>query len=372
MISSHSHLKIYIQWLVYKVYVILEMLDVAVPHDFIMHIQYLSLQVMRCVQCITVQQFIHYSSPYRWNATMQQLNLMLEVRAEIGRGAFGSVYEVIRKGNSTNCAAKVLHQFHMTRSSAVAKQRFETEYDILSKMCHPNVVQFLGLLFDHKGDPILLMELLEQSLTSFLGDNELPPNVPYYTQVIIIHDIAQALAYLQTQGIVHRDLSSNNILLIGNGAKAKVADFGMAKLMCLSENSQAGNTACPGTELYMPPEAKYSGPWGPVFGHKGDVYSLGVNIVQLLFKESIPLSDEWRHLEYPDHLKPLHEIAERCLNHYECNRPTAADICYDAIQLKDSPHFKVSKMKKKMEPQIIREQEERIQQLEAELQQQPC
>ena len=294
---------------------------------------------------------------------------VLQVHDIIGSGVFGSVYKVTDTRYGTTCAAKVLHQFNTTWSHinpAVAKQRFKTEYVTLRKIGHPNVVQFLDLLFDHKGDPILLMELIDQSLTSFLGDNELPPNVPYYIQVTITHDIAQALAYLLTQDIVHRDLSSNNILLMGNGAKAIVADLGMAKLMCLSENSQAGNTACPGTELYMPPEAKCV--W-PRFGHKGDVYSLGVIIVQLLFKAPNPIPGEWRHLAHSYHLNPLRKIAERCLNHDERHRPTALDIRYDAIQLKDSPNFEVSKMKKKMEPQIIREQEERIQQLEAELQQ---
>ena len=64
-----------------------------------------------------------------------------------------------------------------------------------------------------------------------------------------------ALSFLHSNGIVHRDLSSNNVLLMGN-IRAKVTDFGMVKLGDL--NPQATRytlTMCPGTDVYMPPEA---------------------------------------------------------------------------------------------------------------------
>ncbi len=72
------------------------------------------------------------------------------------------------------------------------------------------------------------MELMDMSLTSFL---ESPPAIPpFHTQVNICHDIAMALSFLHSHGIIHRDLSSNNILMIGD-RRAKVTDFGMAKLI---------------------------------------------------------------------------------------------------------------------------------------------
>ena len=72
------------------------------------------------------------------------------------------------------------------------------------------------------------MELMDESLTSYL---ERPPNhlpLPLHVQVDIGHDVTQALSHLHNHGILHRDLSSNNVLLIGN-RRAKVTDFGMAK-----------------------------------------------------------------------------------------------------------------------------------------------
>jgi serine/threonine-protein kinase TNNI3K len=58
------------------------------------------------------------------------------------------------------------------------------------------------------------MELMDDSLTHFLESSPRP--IPYHIQVNICHDITLALSFLHSNGIVHRDLSSNNVLLIGN------------------------------------------------------------------------------------------------------------------------------------------------------------
>ena len=80
-------------------------------------------------------------------------------------------------------------------------------------------------------------------------------SIPYHVQVDLLHDIALALTFLHANGIIHRDLSSNNVLLISN-VRAKVTDFGTAKLGDLNPRvSHLTFTMCPGTDVYMPPEA---------------------------------------------------------------------------------------------------------------------
>ena len=69
------------------------------------------------------------------------------------------------------------------------------------------------------------MELMDESLTKFLERPESTGPLPYHSQLNICHDVALALAYLHSNGIIHRDLSSNNVLLIGEGSRAKVTDF---------------------------------------------------------------------------------------------------------------------------------------------------
>ena len=77
-------------------------------------------------------------------------------------------------------------------------------------------------------------------------------SLAYYVQVDICYDLASAVAYLHSNDIIHRDLFSNNVLMIA-GRRAKVTDFGMSKLA-----GAAPNTAllqCPETLAYLPPEA---------------------------------------------------------------------------------------------------------------------
>ena len=102
------------------------------------------------------------------------------------------------------------------------------------------------------------MELMDESLTGFL--ERAVTSIPYHVQLNITHDIALALAYLHGNNIIHRDLSSNNILLRG-GSQTKVTDFGMSKMIeansCMSHSKI---TQCPGTPVFMPPEALRSKP----------------------------------------------------------------------------------------------------------------
>ena len=85
---------------------------------------------------------------------------------------------------------------------------------------------------------------MDDSLTHFLeaATQQIP-------QVNICHDISMALTFLYTNGIVHRDLSSNNVLLISN-VRAKVTDFGMAKLGDINPRaSRLTFTMCPGADV---------------------------------------------------------------------------------------------------------------------------
>ena len=95
------------------------------------------------------------------------------------------------------------------------------------------------------------MELLDESLTKTLECSQ--KSLTYFLQVDICHDIALAVAYLHFSDIIHRDLSSNNVLIMAKG-RAKVTDFGMSKLAGAAP-TMTPLTMCPGTLAYMTPEA---------------------------------------------------------------------------------------------------------------------
>ena len=161
-------------------------------------------------------------------------------------------------------------------------RRFEQECDFLSTIRHPNIVQYLCLYRNpDTGLPALLMELMDDSLTHFLESSTQP--IPYHIQVNICHDITLALSFLHSNSIVHRDLSSNNVLLIGNAVRAKVTDFGMASLG--DQNPRATHhtfTMCPGTDVFMPLEAVQD---KPVYTEKIDCFSFGVITLQILTRQ---------------------------------------------------------------------------------------
>ena len=204
----------------------------------------------------------------------------------LGMGSYGKVCKT--KCDDLLCAAKLLHEtlFDPTTHRLIVSQkehrlpvrRFEQECEFMSTIRHPNIVQYLGIYQDPDTRLlVLLMELMDDSLIHFLESS--PQLIPYHIQVKICHDITLALSFLHSNDIVHRDLSSNNVLLIGN-VRAKVTDFGMARLGDFS--SQASITKCPGTDVYMPPEAVQD---KPVYTEKIDCFSFGVITVQILAQQ---------------------------------------------------------------------------------------
>ena len=233
------------------------------------------------------------------------------------------------------------------------------ECEFLSTVRHPNIVQYLGTYQDPDTRlPVLLMELMDESLTHFLESS--PPPIPYHVQVNICHDISRALSFLHSNGIVHRDLSSNNVLLISN-IRAKLTDFGMARLGNLNpQATHFTNTMCPGTDVYMPPEAVQD---KPVYTEKIDCFSFGIIAIQTLMQE-FPKPGE-RHItvndpRYPqgslklcvpeierrqNHISqvpkhPLLPIALDCLKDADGERPSAQQLCDRVAALKETAKYK--------------------------------
>ena len=193
----------------------------------------------------------------------------------LGTGSYEAVYKA--KCDELPCAAKILHPtlFQFSDPGAMTvMRRFEQECSFLSAIRHPNIVQYLGSYRDPDTQlPVLLMELMDESLTQFLERSQEP--LPYYTQVDLCYDIALALAYLHSNAIIHRDLSSNNVLLNSAGNQAKITDFGMAKFLD-TNGIITPLTMCPGTHAYMPPET-LTNPL--VYSTKLDCFSSGVLVI---------------------------------------------------------------------------------------------
>ena len=290
----------------------------------------------------------------------QYQNFQLLPQESLGIGSYGKVCKAIL--DQLPCAAKLLHpvlfQFNDPGSQAII-QRFEQECEFLSEIRHPHIVQYLGVARDpESGLLVLLMELMDESLTGFLERSNKP--LPYYLEVNLCHDVALALAYLHLNGIIHRDLSSNNVLLIA-GSRAKVTDFGMSKLSEMHPRITP-LTQCPGTLAYMPPEALKV---PPVYSKKLDVFSSGVVTIQIMTRNFpdpdpptmememedarfpsgtvlVPVLEVERrknHIDLINHTHPLLPVALDCLKNRERERPSAQELCQRIATLKVEPQY---------------------------------
>ena len=125
----------------------------------------------------------------------------------LGIGSYGKVCKA--KCGQLRCAAKLLHDTMFgSNDPGIRKfvKRFEQECQFLRAIKHPNIVQFLGTSRDpQSGRHALLMELMDKSLTKFLGLERSTGPLPYHTQLNICQDVALALAYLHSNDIIHRE-----------------------------------------------------------------------------------------------------------------------------------------------------------------------
>ena len=278
----------------------------------------------------------------------------------LGHGSYGAVYKT--KCDQLPCAAKVLHPTILDPTDPGAGKimnRFRQECAFLESILHPNIVQYLDMTMDPESRlPVLLMELLDESLTKMLERSQ--HSLAYYVQVDICHDIALAVAYLHSNDIIHRDLSSNNVLIIA-GRRAKVTDFGMSKLAGAAP-SMTPLTMCPGTLAYMPPEALREP--SVSYTKKLDCFSEGVIMIQVctrLWPEpgprtklvpdsrsptgstEMPVLETERRKNHIDLIDPTHAllpIAMDCLKYQETERPSSEKLCQRLAGLKDSSHYK--------------------------------
>ena len=210
----------------------------------------------------------------------------------------------------------------------------------VSQLDHPNIVQFLGLHYKSDSDiPILVMECLPMSLTHYLERNEMIPN---HVKKSILLDVSNGLLYLHTQNpaILHRDINADNILLTSS-LQAKIGDFGVSRVF----EPDLGNyymkmSTCPGSILYMPPEALQSNYKETEDDcNKFDVFSFGVLILHVYtqelprptgaFDEQNKPRNEAQRRQYLLKKMENHnmkQLAEDCLRNDPQSRPETLDL----------------------------------------------
>ena len=229
----------------------------------------------------------------------------------LGEGASSKVY--LAKWRETFVVAKVIDpEFAKIKKSFVVR-----EIAIMSKLHHPNIVQFLGFI----DNPFIIV--LEYIVNGTISSNMRKFNKKQ--KLSIMKDILRGLAYLHNRrplSLIHRDIKPSNIL-ITSSKMAKIADFGLSKFYHAPVYNDSSNNVCScvGSRRYMAPEIyNHAGP----YNHKVDIYSAGIVFYELLeSKTYIPYNSlKWFYAS--NHLKKI--ISEFMVSHDPYKRYDALDI----------------------------------------------
>ncbi|XP_015950797.2 probable leucine-rich repeat receptor-like protein kinase At1g35710 [Arachis duranensis] len=276
-----------------------------------------------------------------------------DIRYCIGTGAYGSVY----KAQLPSGKIIALKKLHKTESeNASFYKSFCNEVEVLTEIRHRNIIRLYGYCL-HNRCMFLVYEYLERgSLFCNLADEIEVQELKWSKRVNIIKGTAYALAHMHhhcPSPIVHRDVSSNNVLL-NSELEACVSDFGTARLLDPDSSNQ---TLLVGTYGYVAPELAYT----MSVTTKCDVYSFGVVALetmmghhpgefmsamskpftqQLLVKDvldpRIPLPNSRKDMQHVVHVVKL---ALACLSPDPKSRPSMQDVANELSASTASMNF---------------------------------
>ena len=258
----------------------------------------------------------------------------------LGRGAYGTVFPGDWRG--TPVAIKRHHPVLVLDEhgqSSIFYRRFLQEFPMLKELPHPNIVQVFGMVAaaGPHDTPGLVMECLSQTLRE---RSSVQPALSLLEKCSIAQGVSSALEYLHSRSFIHRDLTTNNIMLcevVEAGdvqLKAKITDVGGAAE--LDDRTQAQMmTMNPGAQTYMAPETQRvsNEPGRAQYGTPADCYSFAVCLLAMCVGKEPPnifkLVREGRTKDLQelgsDH--PFHDIISKCLKVDPAERPTATYIC---------------------------------------------
>ena len=230
---------------------------------------------------------------------------------QLGVGGWATV--TVAKFRGMQVAVKRTHAEIISHHNL---QLFQREMNMAARLRHPNLIQFIGATME--GEMMIVMELMATSLRSQLQRET-------YFQPLIVKaiclDVARGINYLhlvQPDSIVHRDISSANVLLeqltLSNW-RAKLTDYGSVNLL------HQLRTENPGSPAYAAPEA--SNP--RVQSSKMDIYSFGALVLEMLTGQ-LPAPDDRPGLLRKVQHQQLLRLIRRCLNMNPDDRPSACDI----------------------------------------------
>jgi eukaryotic-like serine/threonine-protein kinase len=238
-----------------------------------------------------------------------------EILKQLGEGGMGTVYKVRDRELDRVVAMKVIRPALAQTDEALT--RFKQELIIARQVTHKNVSRIYDLA-EADGVKFITMEFVEgQSLANLVRDKG---KLASKEAAGIVSQVCRALEVAHAEGVIHRDLKPQNIMVDGHG-RVVVMDFGIARSLQIGSMTQTGIVL--GTPAYMSPEQAK----GEELDARSDLFSLGIIFYELLtgaspYKADTPLESLYKrsteHVRPPVEIapeipKPLSDIALRCL-----------------------------------------------------------
>ncbi|KAK3333663.1 kinase-like domain-containing protein [Cercophora scortea] len=241
-----------------------------------------------------------------------------DIKEEIGRGSYGAVHlavdqfgneyavkefskarlrkraqsEILRRGPKhlgrfpprAGFGAPDVASSRMTdqeaKEASDALFLIREEIAIMKKLNHPNLVQLIEVLDDPEEDSLyMVLEMCKKGVVMKVGLNESASPYPEETCRCWFRDLILGIEYLHSQGVVHRDIKPDNLLLTSDDV-LKIVDFGVSEMFEKAANMRTAKSA--GSPAFLPPElcvAKH----GDVSGKAADIWSMGVSLYCLRY-----------------------------------------------------------------------------------------
>ncbi|CAM6043068.1 unnamed protein product [Sphagnum compactum] len=266
----------------------------------------------------------------------------------IGKGGFGPVYYG-KLEDGQDVAIKELDV-----KSTQGPSEFFNEVDVLSRVSHRNLVSLIGYCHEDNRKMLIYEYMHKGSLRDHLYATLTIEQLDWKTRMNIALNAAQGLEYLHSgsnQSIIHRDVKSSNILLSSNMEIAKVADFGLSRLIYGEDDITHVTTNVKGTAGYLDPEYFTTRCLSP----KSDVYGFGVVLLEIIsgrmpVDPTLPERNAWNLCEWVrsnlqagnidkildpivkasnpqlDALWKVAEIAIQCVEPKSIHRPTMTKV----------------------------------------------
>ena len=320
------HIYIYINhgYEVYCTYIFYTRFSIYVCY-VISYINIVDKLTQQCFASFTLHNEVHVTCMHiissQWEQSLINSNDVHITSEVMGYGSYSVVHSAEYCGK--RCVVKKMHL-----NEKKFQKSFKKECKVLLTLKHPCVIQLLGIFGESKS-PSLLMETMWTNLTTFLEEKR-----SFHYKISILHDVACGLWYIHKKGIIHCDLTSNNILLTEN-CRAKIADFGQA--IIYDQEYDKGLPTAPGNEAHMPPEAFKP---HPVYSTKLDVFSFGCVIIHTVTQE-FPTPNKYFEVSEAEMCRGISEVNRRSklIIALKCNLD-GSTILYDMVLncLQDDPH----------------------------------